>query len=147
MMMTTRMGYVCCGSSESNFLKKCWVTTCGKYSGGGLHFAHLNITIMIEPEDIVAFRSAELEHKVLPYYEEDGSPGGERYSVVIFQGDMMFFCNDKEEAQKRHTLKERAAARKAAAEEAKKAKKINEFQQQLTDYEKKTCLKIICICK
>jgi len=62
----------------------CWDTTFGKYTGGELHFTQLNITIGIQPGDIIAFRSWELEHEVLPYV-------GERYSLVMFQHHDMFF--------------------------------------------------------
>jgi len=62
----------------------CWITTCGNYEGGELHFPGLNITIEIQPGDIIAFKSYLLEHEVLKYT-------GERYSIVLFQSHDMFF--------------------------------------------------------
>lgn len=62
----------------------CWVVTCGNYKGGQLHFKDLNLTIEIQPGDIIAFRSYELEHEVLEYT-------GDRYSIVMFQSHDMFF--------------------------------------------------------
>lgn len=62
----------------------CWVVVFGDFEGGELYFRDLNITIAIRPGDVIAFRSFELFHEVREYT-------GQRYSIVMFQSQEMFF--------------------------------------------------------
>jgi len=62
----------------------CWVVVFGNFTGGQIHFPELNITVHVQPGDLIAFKSYELLHQVLPYV-------GERYSIVMFQHHNMFF--------------------------------------------------------
>jgi len=62
----------------------CWVIPFGNFEGGELFFPDLNITIKMAPEMLVAFQSFELDHCVHEYT-------GERYSVVFFTHQTMFF--------------------------------------------------------
>lgn len=62
----------------------CWVTTCGNYENGELFFPQLNMEFAIQPGDVIAFKSFELEHEVKQYT-------GSRYSIVLFQHHDLFF--------------------------------------------------------
>jgi hypothetical protein len=62
----------------------CFIIPFGRFQGGDLHFPELNITIKMKPGMVVAFKSAELLHKVLPYT-------GDRYSLVLFTPQTCFF--------------------------------------------------------
>jgi len=64
----------------------CFVVPFGKWKegGGDLYFPDLGITVVMKPGMVVAFKSAELLHGVTPYV-------GERYSIVLFSGQTLFF--------------------------------------------------------
>lgn len=67
----------------------CWIVPFGNYTEGrSLFFPHLNIDVLLQPGDLVCFRSYELKHQVKKY-------NNVRNSLVFFTHHNMFFpsCN------------------------------------------------------
>jgi hypothetical protein len=62
----------------------CFVIPFGDFTGGKVYFEGLNITVSMCSGMVVAFKSYELKHQVMPYE-------GSRYSIVLFTHQNCFF--------------------------------------------------------